>query len=139
MIIELKSVLTGRRCYVRKYGSPATFANSLSGWFYEFQAQRTMPHRSNSGGLLISNDDVAKVENSSQENPRESQRPASSELGIQFSLKKYFTGKSETGRIQDFFCATTLPRRISSETGLCTKYLKWTDQWFWIPVNNCLL
>lgn len=84
-MIELKSVTAVRRWYAIEYGNPAPSANSLRGWLQEFQERGTVGHRPRSGRPRISDEDVARIEQAFQENPKQSLRGASAALGIPFS------------------------------------------------------
>lgn len=81
-------------CYMRKFGYGAAPAKSRRGGLNEFQERTIVTHRPRSGGIPISNDDVARFKNVFQENPRNSQNIASAEHGILILGKELFVGNN---------------------------------------------
>ena len=80
--IQTNSIIATQRWYRSIYGPPAPSGDSIRRWNDHFLRYGTVADLPRSGRPRVSSEDVSKIENAFNENPRLSTRNAERELGI---------------------------------------------------------
>ena len=109
--IQTNSITTTQRCYRSTYGPPALSGDSIQSWHGHFIGFGTVSDRQRSGRPLVSLDDVRKIENVFNENPRLSTSNAEHELRILIStIRDVLRKRLKTFPYKISFLQELLPR-----------------------------
>lgn len=114
--------------YIQKHGFPALSANFLKDWFHKFHESGTKANRLRSGSPAISDDDVARIANTFQENTRELLRVVNTKLSFSVSKIHDVIRKIETLPLQDSYYAPAPSITLSFILGLRIEYSCWNNK-----------